>query len=42
VVLSHPDSPVGTALRELAERLAAAVSVAALGGGQPISIKTVG
>ena len=42
VVLSHPDSPVGIALRELAERLAARVSVAALAGAQPISIKTVG
>ncbi len=42
VVLSQPDSPVGTALRELAERLAARVSVAALAGQTPISIKTVG
>lgn len=41
IVVSYPDSPVALALREIAERLAAQVSVAALGGGNELPINIV-
>ena len=41
IVVSNPDSPVAAALREIAERLAAQVSVAALGGGNELPINIV-
>ncbi len=41
IVVSHPDSPVAKALREIAERLAAQISVAALGGGNELPINIV-
>jgi ATP-binding protein involved in chromosome partitioning len=41
IVVSYPDSPVAKALREIAERLAAQVSVAALGGGNELPINIV-
>jgi len=42
VVLSDPDSEVGKSLRELARRVAAQVSLAALSESPAIPIKTVG
>ena len=41
IVVSHPDSPVALALREIAERVAAQVSMAALGGGNELPINIV-
>lgn len=41
IVVSHPDSPVGIALREIAEKIAAQISVAALGGGNELPINIV-
>lgn len=41
IVVSHPDSPVAKALREIAEGLAAKVSVAALSGKNEIPISIV-
>jgi ATP-binding protein involved in chromosome partitioning len=41
IVVSHPDSPVAIALREIAEGLAAKVSVAALGSKNDIPINIV-
>lgn len=41
IVVSHPDSPVAKALREIAESLAAKVSVAALSGKNEIPINIV-
>lgn len=41
IVVSHPDSPVAVALREIAEGLAAKVSVAALGSKNDIPINIV-
>ncbi|MCC6298522.1 MAG: Mrp/NBP35 family ATP-binding protein [Anaerolineales bacterium] len=41
IVSSHPDSPVAKALREIAENLAAKVSVAALSGKNEIPISIV-
>jgi ATP-binding protein involved in chromosome partitioning len=41
IVVSYPDSPVAISLREIAERLAAQVSVAALGGGNELPINIV-
>ncbi len=41
IVVSHPDSPVAKSLREIAENLAAKVSVAALSGRNEIQIKII-
>ena len=41
IVVSHPDSPVAKALREIAESLAAKISVAALGGKNELPINIV-
>ena len=41
IVVSHPDSPVAIALREIAEGLAAKVSVAALGSKNDIPINII-
>jgi ATP-binding protein involved in chromosome partitioning len=41
IVVSHPDSPVAVALREIAEGLAAKVSVAALSGKNELPINIV-
>ena len=41
IVVSHPDSPVAVALREISEGLAAKVSVAALGSKNDIPINIV-
>ena len=41
IVVSHPDSPVAKALREIAEGLAAKISVAALSGKNEIPINIV-
>lgn len=41
IVVSHPDSPVAVALREIAEKIAAQVSIAALGGGNEMPINIV-
>jgi ATP-binding protein involved in chromosome partitioning len=41
IVVSHPDSPVAVALREIAEGLAAKISVAALSGRNEIPINIV-
>ena len=41
IVVSHPDSPVAKSLREIAESLAAKVSVAALSGKNDIPINIV-
>ncbi len=41
IVISHPDSPVAKALREIAESLAAKISVAALGGKNELPINIV-
>jgi ATP-binding protein involved in chromosome partitioning len=41
IVVSHPDSPVAVALREIAENIAAKVSVAALGSKNDIPINIV-
>jgi len=41
IVVAYPDSPVGIALREIAESLAAKVSVAALGSKNDIPINIV-
>jgi len=41
IVVSHPDSPVAGALTEIAERVAARVSVAALSGGNELPINIV-
>jgi ATP-binding protein involved in chromosome partitioning len=41
IVISHPDSPVAVALREIAEGLAAKVSVAALSGKNELPINIV-
>ena len=41
IVVSHPDSPVAKALREIAENLAARISVAALGGQNELPINIV-
>ncbi|MFN8427920.1 MAG: P-loop NTPase, partial [Anaerolineales bacterium] len=41
IIASHPDSPVAKALREIAEDLAAKVSVAALSGQNEIPINIV-
>jgi len=41
VVVSHPDSPVALALTEIAQKLAAQISVAALGGKNELPINIV-
>jgi ATP-binding protein involved in chromosome partitioning len=41
IVISHPDSPVANALREIAESLAARVSVAALSGKNEVPINII-
>jgi ATP-binding protein involved in chromosome partitioning len=41
IVISHPDSAVAIALREIAEKVAAQISVAALGGGNEMPINIV-
>ena len=41
IVISHPDSPVAKALREIAESLAAKISVAALGGKNELPINII-
>ena len=41
IVVSHPDSPVANALREIAESLAAKVSVAALSGKNEVPINII-
>lgn len=41
IVVSHPDSPVAKSLREIAESLAAKVSVAALSGKNEVPINIV-
>ena len=41
IVISYPDSPVAKALREIAESLAAKISVAALGGKNELPINIV-
>ena len=41
IVVSNPDSPVAKALREIAENLAAKISVAALGGKNELPINIV-
>lgn len=41
IVVSNPDSPVAQSLRGIAERLAAQVSIAALGGGNELPINIV-
>lgn len=41
IVVSHPDSAVAIALREIAEKVAAQISVAALGGGNEMPINIV-
>lgn len=41
IVVSHPDSPVAKSLREIAENLAAKVSVAALSGKNEVPINIV-
>jgi ATP-binding protein involved in chromosome partitioning len=41
IVVSHPDSPVAVALRDIAERLAAQISIAALSGGNELPINIV-
>ncbi|HUI88155.1 MAG TPA: Mrp/NBP35 family ATP-binding protein [Anaerolineales bacterium] len=41
IVISHPDSPVAKSLREIAESLAAKISVAALGGKNELPINIV-
>jgi ATP-binding protein involved in chromosome partitioning len=41
IVVSHPDSPVAKAMREIAENLAAKISVAALGGKNELPINIV-
>ena len=41
IVVSHPNSPVAVALREIAEKVAAQISVAALGGGNELPINIV-
>ena len=41
IVVSHPDSPVAVSLREIAEKVAAQISVAALGGGNELPINIV-
>ena len=41
IIVSHPDSPVAKALREIAESLAAKVSVAALGAKNDVPINII-
>ena len=41
IVVSHPDSPVANALREIAQKLAAQISVAALSGKNELPINIV-
>ena len=41
ILVSHPESPVANALREIAENLAARVSVAALGGQKEVPITII-
>jgi ATP-binding protein involved in chromosome partitioning len=41
IVVSHPDSPVALALIEIAQKLAAQVSIAALSGGNELPINIV-
>jgi ATP-binding protein involved in chromosome partitioning len=41
IMVSHPDSPVAVALRGIAEKIAAQVSMAALGGGNEMPINIV-
>jgi ATP-binding protein involved in chromosome partitioning len=41
IVVSHPDSPVAVSLREIAEKVAAQISVAALGGSNELPINIV-
>ena len=41
IVVAYPDSPVAVALRDIAEKLAAQVSMAALGGGNEMPINIV-
>jgi ATP-binding protein involved in chromosome partitioning len=41
IMVTHPDSPVANALRAIAEKLAAQISVAALGGGNELPINIV-
>jgi ATP-binding protein involved in chromosome partitioning len=41
IVVSHPDSPVAIALREIAQKLAAQISVAALSGRNELPINIV-
>jgi hypothetical protein len=40
-VVSHPDLPVAIAMREIAQKVAAHVSIAALGGGNELPINIV-
>ncbi len=42
IVVSFPDSPVAKALTEIAQKIAAQVSVNALSGGKPMEINIVG
>jgi ATP-binding protein involved in chromosome partitioning len=41
IVVSHPDSPVAKALTEIAEKVAARISVEALSGGNELPINIV-
>jgi ATP-binding protein involved in chromosome partitioning len=41
IVISHPDSPAGTALRSIAEQVAARVSVSVLQRGSTIPIEMI-
>jgi ATP-binding protein involved in chromosome partitioning len=41
IVVSHPDLPVAIAMREIAQKVAAHVSIAALGGGNELPINIV-
>jgi ATP-binding protein involved in chromosome partitioning len=41
IVVSNPESPVAVALREIAEKVAAQISVAALGGSNELPINIV-
>ena len=41
IVVSYPDSPVATSLTEIAQKLAAQISIAALGGGNELPINIV-
>jgi ATP-binding protein involved in chromosome partitioning len=41
IVVAYPNSPVGIALREIAEKIAAQVSIAALGASNELPINIV-